>query len=920
MALTIKLTLSLLSLPLATIKLNGVDTTLNPILGTKKNDKLTASGSSADGITASLAEGKDLVELTAANEFDDEAESNITVKGEDGKDVIQAVDGLLTVTGAIYGNGNADVIEVARATGAVINGGQDDDTLTLGSAVDLNVAGSNATATITDSAVTGADGDDTINILGGATLDGTTVKGDDGKDTIGISSGATLIDSVIAGNEGKDHIRAIGELTTSGSTIYGGKGKDTIEVASAGAMSVDGGMGKDFLRVGSGQTVSGGKGADTFSIESKGGATITDFDAMDEDCFCSDVIQVDGNKLFYDTYEYKATKELFTSASSWAGNIKVKAVAEAVTCNVGTNFTYNASKSATINATAVVKWKATEVRNDLDANQLNNLQMLAALPDPKFPKSGSYFYDSQLNKFSTNGNTPRTAKTVAGDGFGFASVTGFITKISNTANGNLKSRFVAINNLTAYTKTNFEKGDFSFLNLTKKAGDDCDLKQTLVFNKVTQATITNHWASFGVSKKVDSKTLYNLKFGTANFDTVLTGKANLIITKVEDATYVPTPGQYTNSKLTKLTRTANAAAGATITLNLENNFDLYTKRDGFSATANAAYGNYKAVDDNGAVGIKQGVGTAGGFIKYEDITYAGAQSAGLLTHTVATAWDGFVSDRQFTPAMNNNELSFTTTIFKGANGGVNDVQRATGNLIAKIFVQETATANAGNAGLDTWVERAIIPGQVFELTENCSFPSTLVENIAGNGNNDGKYTPAAGGKFGTEYVWTSNGNTIGGYGSPSRSNGCLTVNGAAGSAFACSTNGRGNNLVGNALPGEGFEPYNTGVGAFANLNTGDNQGAFSGSAFNTAVLAKAGMGDNVLGTKEGVPFRILFFDTKGSDNGLYMYSGTANYKGADVTAINTNPTASSAMGTKQTIVKVTGGKGHEIALSDINLV
>ena len=51
-----------------------------------------------------------------------------------------------------------------------------------------------------------------------------------------------------------------------------------------------------------------------------------------------------------------------------------------------------------------------------------------------------------------------------------------------------------------------------------------------------------------------------------------------------------------------------------------------------------------------------------------------------------------------------------------------------------------------------------------------------------------------------------------------------------------------------------------------------------------------------------------------------MYSGTANYKSGDVTAINTNPTASSAMGTKQTIVKVTGGKGHEIALSDINLV
>ena len=80
------------------------------------------------------------------------------------------------------------------------------------------------------------------------------------------------------------------------------------------------------------------------------------------------------------------------------------------------------------------------------------------------------------------------------------------------------------------------------------------------------------------------------------------------------------------------------------------------------------------------------------------------------------------------------------------------------------------------------------------------------------------------------------------------------------------------------------------------------------------------MGNNVTGTVAGAPFRILFFDSKGSDNGLYVYSGTANYKNGAVTAVNTNPDASSAMGTKQTIVKVTGGKGHEIALSDINFV
>ena len=88
--------------------------------------------------------------------------------------------------------------------------------------------------------------------------------------------------------------------------------------------------------------------------------------------------------------------------------------------------------------------------------------------------------------------------------------------------------------------------------------------------------------------------------------------------------------------------------------------------------------------------------------------------------------------------------------------------------------------------------------------------------------------------------------------------------------------------------------------------------------------------DTEINTAVGAPFRVLFFDTKGTDNGLYIYSGTANYKNGDVTAINTNPeaavvtkssgTSNSYFGGKETIVKVTGGKGHEIALSDINFV
>ena len=69
-----------------------------------------------------------------------------------------------------------------------------------------------------------------------------------------------------------------------------------------------------------------------------------------------------------------------------------------------------------------------------------------------------------------------------------------------------------------------------------------------------------------------------------------------------------------------------------------------------------------------------------------------------------------------------------------------------------------------------------------------------------------------------------------------------------------------------------------------------------------------------------VPFRVLFFDNDGSDNGLYIMSGLADYNDGALTGINTAPTTSSAMGGKHTIVKVAGGKGKTIELSDINFI
>ena len=103
------------------------------------------------------------------------------------------------------------------------------------------------------------------------------------------------------------------------------------------------------------------------------------------------------------------------------------------------------------------------------------------------------------------------------------------------------------------------------------------------------------------------------------------------------------------------------------------------------------------------------------------------------------------------------------------------------------------------------------------------------------------------------------------------------------------------------------------------------QGFFSANTFTVDALAAEGFGTGAIkiagvNTFDAAPFRVLFFDNDATDNGLYIVSGVADYNNGALTAINTNPTASSAMGGKHTIVKVEGDKGHPIALSDINFV
>ena len=156
---------------------------------------------------------------------------------------------------------------------------------------------------------------------------------------------------------------------------------------------------------------------------------------------------------------------------------------------------------------------------------------------------------------------------------------------------------------------------------------------------------------------------------------------------------------------------------------------------------------------------------------------------------------------------------------------------------------------------------------------------------------DGNGVPESGevvGTFSQKYVWGSTGISIG-----------LT---AAGTAPRIAT-GAGLTALANAAAGDGF---------------------FSGSDFTVDNLAADNFGQRAVvqasSDAQNVPFRVLFFDTDETDNGLYVISGMANYDGGVLTGLNTAPTATSSIGGKHTIVKVTGDKGHPIELSDINFV
>lgn len=926
---------------MATILLNGVLTDTETLTGSDLADKLTISGG-VESLDVDLAEGDDAVEIYADSEDVTGAEIRVSEGDDDiqvlassgvdpdgdaddfvglpvslgdsllggpGDDVIFIDDGLVQLEGAVKGNEGDDFLDVSNINGGTVNGNSGDDIIDIGDTGGLaNDPGERGEAALSSGSVMGGQGDDIISV------------------------DAEVNDSAIRGNEGDDTITITGEFSGT-NTINGNAGDDVINAATAeGAITVIGGQGDDTLSVGNGQTVTGGLGADTFVVAASGGVTISDFDQIDTaDCFCEDEIQV--QNIVFDTYSYNVNTDLYTSASSWTGDIKVKAVAEAANTGDTAVARLTRTKTETISALAVARLVISETTT------ATIKAAAAGLDAPTYPVVG---FTAKAATFVNGNATAGPGTTIAfgandlraGIGAAFGSAEG--VWYDRTPAGVGRSNVTGVGPVfTVRTYTEFAKGDFSFLGLTAKATIGVASGQKLVYSDITNATIKNHWASYTKSKNTTDVGLYNLALGTANFSTITTGKAYMVLTNLEDKAYKTTTIE-----------DATGVAVATASLNLDNTFQAWRKVT--SDAGLTVFGSDKTVTQKtlggsteffekitlgfytsgGALDAAAGnaIANGGGAFRSEDgaVTF---KSAGAFTNTRTTA-NGAVIGRtggagaganNFTlvPAASFDRLIWdtfssralhrlsVTTGYTGSIGGqpfanqtVNvgvdninvtetDTRTATNSLAIKIKASTTAKATASVA-LSGVIKRTTIEGTTLDITTCPAFPTTGTLNgriFDGNG------VPVSGevvGSFNQEYVWGTTGISIG-------------LNGA-GTAPRITT-GSGLTALANAAAGDGF---------------------FSGSDFNVANLVADNFGQRAVAQAtsdaQNVPFRVLFFDTDATDNGLYVISGMANYDGGVLTGLNTAPTGTSSIGGKHTIVKVTGDKGHPIELSDINFV
>ena len=992
---------------MATILLNGV--AFDAANVTDENDKLTISGG-VDGLSVDLAAGDDAVEIFADSEDVTDTEIRVS-EGDDtievlaaeeagadfvgmpvslgdsllggpGDDVIRLEDGLVQLTGAVKGNEDDDTIHVANINGGTVNGNAGDDTIRLGLFAD-EMAGSRAANALTNGSVMGGQGDDTI------TVD------------------ADITDSAIRGNEGEDTITFVGGDVSGATTINGNAGNDTIDASDVeGGLTIIGGQGDDTLIAGNGQTVRGNLGADTFVVGASGGVFIEDFDKLDldgdgdvdlADCFCDDEIQV--QNITFETHTYDVERVKYTSASSWTGDIKVKAVADGAEAGGTTTVTLAATKTETLTAKAVARLFITETKTTLAFSAPNFFGYTAALesglPAVKYSasdlgvkagygvtKSGETFANGLAD--ATTGQALNTKGAIVGSGIGaaYGQATGYWTQ-TTTRNGNARTAIGAIRNVVVATTNQFEKGDFSFLQLTATEKVGVETNQKLVFSDVTNATVKNHYADYNKVKETNTNNLYTMNFGTANFNTVTTGRAYMVVTKgIEDKAYKTTTLDVTGANAT-----------AKVTLDLNDYFEAWKRVDTdplktANPTPNAT--NPTSRTEDGKFSWSQilytGIGRAvtpnsefakysngNGFIDSKYVTYTNLQDRGEFTLTTtarntaqaatnsslntinnAVTRNGatpFVGANQATNAnqvglplainANNNTVRFTTftgnknlyaQAVTGKGGvslvaGINNTARTkddfvtnTGRLVMKIAVSETATAKASKA-LGTLVERTTIFGEELTITTCPDFPSvsSLETRIVDGQARHGDVT----GDFNNRYLWADRTNDI-----RSVANGRSVLQNGADPSYSFPTNA----TVLKSILAPGYAQVET-----VTLNNGNvvtrvvdsnaqaGEGFFSAASFTPEALEAQGFGD--VATRiaasddaKNVPFRVLFFDNDATSNGLYIKSGLANYNDGELTALNTNPTTSSEWGGNHTIVKVTGGKGSVIELSDINLV
>ena len=632
---------------MATILFNGVETDATALLeGTGLADRLTARGGAGglaaglDGLEADLDDGDDLIELDANGE-----DADVTLNGADGDDVITAIggdpdevdfifpkdiggtisgdagddtitfgDGLAVLTGTVSGGDDEDSITVANADSASIAGGNDDDTINLGFADGYGTAaGSRAAAAITDSTITGDDGDDTINI--NADLTGSTVNASAGDDTI-TATDASIDDSMLLGDHGDDVIVATGVSLTNASikgnedndsitvsglasgevVIAGNDGDDEIDATglihdgiqepeegdeivvsetSLNGVTVRGGFGHDTIRGGNGQDLYGGLGADIFSIEAAGGATIKDYDRFEvdvrggEDYDCDDQIQIDGHKIFLTTYNYGVDVDINSSATNFTGNLKVRGSANAVYVTTTANAFVAGTDTQTITAVAVAKGYISGPTGTAET-----------LPQVQYPSTSTFGPStnalSGLTSASNNAYIFRTETSNAapdamrgsGLGYAYAEVEGVWTANTTTSKGKFRALSGQIRSVAIQTYSQFEQGDFNFsLSSVGSYGNTGYTygTQTIIYNDVISGTIKNHSAVYNTYKSSEAVNLYDMNFGTALFRTVTTGTAYQVVSSI---TGEP-PSILTTKKYT------SATAYATAEFNLDGTFSAW---------------------------------------------------------------------------------------------------------------------------------------------------------------------------------------------------------------------------------------------------------------------------------------------------------------------------------------------------------